>query len=125
QDLQRYNLFTRVAHASDAGELALTATAYGSGWNASGQIPLRAVRAGALDRFGSVDPHEGGSSTRQSLVARFRSNASEAQRWDVVGYLVNYQFSLYSDFTFFRDHPDTGDMIHQRDSRVMAGGKAQ
>ena len=58
-------------------------------------------------------------------MARFRSNAAEPERWDVVGYLVNYQFSLYSDFTFFRDHPDTGDMIHQRDSRVLSGGKAQ
>jgi outer membrane receptor protein involved in Fe transport len=125
QNLGRYNLYARAAHTSDAGELSLTVTGYGSDWNASGQIPLRLVRAGKLDRFGSVDPHEGGSSTRQSVVARYQSPASQPQRWNVWAYLVDYRFSLYSDFTFQSEHPDSSDMIHQRDSRTLSGARGR
>jgi outer membrane receptor protein involved in Fe transport len=125
QNLGRYNLFARAAHSSEAGELSLTLTGYGSDWDASGQIPLRLVRAGKLDRFGSLDPHEGGSSTRHSVVARYQSPSSEPQRWNVWAYLVDYRFSLYSDFTFQSEHPESSDMIHQRDSRTLAGFKGR
>ena len=45
-------------------ELSLTASYQKSNWNASGEIPLREVRAGTLDRFGSIDPSEGGKTQR-------------------------------------------------------------
>lgn len=125
QDLGRYSLFARAAHPLAGGDLSLTTTAYGSSWDASGQIPLRAVRAGALDRFGAIDPLEGGSSSRHSVYARYRSGPSLPQRWELLGYLVSYRFSLYSDFTFLRDDPVRGDMIHQDDSRLMSGFKAR
>ena len=36
-------------------------------WDASGQIPQREVSAGRLDRFGSLDPTEGGRTDRENL----------------------------------------------------------
>jgi hypothetical protein len=49
EDLRRFNLFTRVTHdlSSTAG-LSLTATSYAGSWDASGQLPLRAVEAETL-----------------------------------------------------------------------------
>ena len=123
QNLQRYNLFARLAHPLAGGQLSLTTTAYGSGWDASGQIPLRAVRSGALDRFGAVDPREGGHSTRHSVYARYKTQPQLAQRWELLGYLVRYRFALYSNFTFFSADPVNGDMIQQHDQRTLSGFK--
>lgn len=125
EDLKRINLFARAATKLSHGELALTLTGYLSGWDASGQIPLREVRADRLDRFGNVNPHEGGSSGRHNLYLRYRTAPEQKERWDVLAYATLYRFSLYSDFTFFRDDPSQGDMIHQRDQRTMAGAKAR
>jgi outer membrane receptor protein involved in Fe transport len=121
EDLSRINLFARAAGRLGQGELTLTITGYLSGWRASGQIPLRSVRAGALDRFGFVDPNEGGSSSRHNLFAHYRSDPSADQRWDLLAYATLYRFALYSNFTFFRDDPLRGDMIRQRDQRTMSG----
>jgi outer membrane receptor protein involved in Fe transport len=125
ENLKRGNLFARLQRSVGAGELSLTLTGYLSNWNASGQIPLRAVRAGNLDRFGYVDPNEGGNSMRTNLYARYRSDPTAAQRWDVLSYVTAYRFALYSNFTFFSEDPERGDMIHQRDQRVLSGFKAR
>ena len=47
-------------------ELSLTGTFQKSQWNASGEIPLRAVNDGTLDRFGAIDPSEGGKTLRST-----------------------------------------------------------
>jgi hypothetical protein len=121
--LKRGNLFVRLSRDFEAGELSVTGTHMLSSWNAAGQIPLRAVSASGLSRFGSVDPYEGGATARSSLYARFRSPVGEAVRFEVLAYALRYRFSLYSDFTFFSDDPEQGDMIHQHDDRSVAGGK--
>jgi outer membrane receptor protein involved in Fe transport len=123
EDLKRINLFARAAGKLREGELSLTLTGYLSGWNASGQIPERAVNAGTLGRFGYIDPYEGGQSTRHNAYLRYKTDPEAAQRWDVLAYASLYSFSLYSDFTFFRDDPSQGDMIHQRDDRALEGFK--
>jgi hypothetical protein len=45
-------------------ELSVTGSYQKSNWNASGEIPFRAVTDGTIDRFGSVDPSEGGKTQR-------------------------------------------------------------
>ena len=40
---------------------------YSAGWNSTDQIPQRAVDAGLIDRFGSIDPTDGGRTERYSL----------------------------------------------------------
>jgi outer membrane receptor protein involved in Fe transport len=42
----------------------------------------------------------------------------------VLGYLVAYRLSLFSNFTFFARDPVRGDMIEQTDARTMAGFRA-
>jgi outer membrane receptor protein involved in Fe transport len=121
ENLSRINLFARAATKLSQGELSLTLTGYLSSWRASGQIPLRRVRADSLGRFGYIDPNEGGNSTRHNWSARYRTNPSRDERWDVLAYAALYRFALYSNFTFFRDDPQQGDMIRQRDQRSMLG----
>lgn len=135
QKLQRLNLFLRATHdLSHRSKVSFTWMSYGSTWNASGQIPARAVcgegEAGiptpdqlgqpCLNRFGAVDPTEGGATQRHSGQLRF-STAWEGSDLDVMAYLVRYQFGLYSNFTFFRDDPLQGDQIEQTDNRTFGG----
>jgi outer membrane receptor protein involved in Fe transport len=125
EDLQRFNLFTRVAHDfSSTASISLTATSYAGSWNASGQLPLRAVEAGTLDRFGAVDPSDGGNSARHSVYARYHAHPSSDSAVVVTGYLVDYRLTLFSNFTFFSRDPEHGDQIEQRDKRVLSGGQA-
>jgi outer membrane receptor protein involved in Fe transport len=121
EGLGRYNLVARAGRQLAAGDLSLTAASYGADWNASGQIPARAVRAGILDRFGAVDPSEGGRSGRHQLY--LRSALRPAPAWDLRGlaYVVRYDLDLWSNFTFFRDDPAAGDQIEQRDDRLLGG----
>jgi outer membrane receptor protein involved in Fe transport len=125
EDLKRFNLFTRVAHDfSSTATVSLTATGYAASWNASGQLPLRAVEAGTLDRFGAVDPSDGGSSQRHSVYARYHAEPTPDSAVDVTGYLVDSRLTLFSNFTFFSRDPEHGDQIEQRDRRVLSGGQA-
>lgn len=123
--LQRYSLFTQVTRqVSDTSTLALALTSYGSGWNASGQIPLREVNAGRLDRFGTLNGTEGGNSQRHSAQATWRTLTRDGGEVNVMAYAVQYRLNLYSDFTFFSRDSVNGDMIEQNDRRTLLGFNA-
>jgi len=120
--LQRFSLFTQVTRAlSERSWLSVTLTSYGSGWNASGQVPLREVSAGRLDRFGFIDPTEGGNSQRHSLYGTWRALTEDGGEVSVLAYAVQYRLNLFSNFSFFSRDPDNGDMIEQHDARTIAG----
>lgn len=124
EDLGRFNLFGRITHDDGPWSSDLTVTSYRATWNASGQIPLRAVRDGTLDRFGSIDPTEGGTSQRHMLYGRtfYRPDAQTEARALVYG--MYYDLDLFSNFTFFLRDPVNGDQIEQKDKRWRGGGEA-
>jgi outer membrane receptor protein involved in Fe transport len=93
-------------------------------WNASGQIPLREVEAGRLDRFGTLDPFEGGATQRHGLSLAFEG-ADQQTDFRVLAYAFRYDFRLYSDFTYFLKDPVFGDMIKQTDDRTVVGVDAR
>ncbi|WP_306818536.1 TonB-dependent receptor [Archangium lipolyticum] len=123
--MERYSLFTKVTRQiSDHSTVSLALTSYGSGWNASGQIPLREVSAGRMDRFGTVDDTEGGNSQRHSAYATWRTLTRDDGEVNVMAYAMQYRLNLYSNFTFFSADPVNGDMIEQNDKRTMLGFNA-
>jgi outer membrane receptor protein involved in Fe transport len=125
EDLERYNLFFRTnIWRGGASQVDLTLMSYGGDWNGSGQIPLREVEAGRLDRFGSEDPTEGGNSSRHSASLRFRSSAGPRSDFEASAYVISYRLALFSDFTFFAEDPVHGDQIEQEDRRLVAGVNA-
>lgn len=94
-------------------------------FDSSGQIPLDLVYAGALDRFGYMDPSDGGNvrSGTGALYYRKTLGANDTLRAD--GYLGRSLFDLFSDFTFYLNDPVNRDGIQQHDSRLQDGGSAQ
>src|SRR4051812_49294851 len=68
--LRKVNGLLRYSRGDDANGFSLTGMAYSNRWNATDQIPLRAVDSGRLGRFSAVDPTDGGSTSRYSLSAQ-------------------------------------------------------
>lgn len=120
----RYNLFGKVTYDIDAhSHIAVAASSYNGSWNASGQLPTRAVRAGLVDFFGSLDPTEGGQATRHNLYAQYQLRPDPQSEFRAMAYLTAADFALYSNFTFAARDPVNGDEIEQRDNRTMLGAR--
>lgn len=122
ENLIRLNGYAKLTvEPAPALRLSIGGTAYGSGWSGSGQIPLRAVEAGELDRFGTLDRSEGGQSTRRNLYVRAELNPADGQSVVASAWTSTYRLNLFSNFTFFAEDPDNGDQIEQQDERTLAG----
>ncbi|MEP7304467.1 MAG: TonB-dependent receptor [Acidobacteriota bacterium] len=84
---------------------------------------MRAIDQGLINRFGALDPSDGGDTYRYSGTVewqRARNNATTK----VVAYGIGYDLNLFSNFTFFLDDPVHGDQFHQADHRFVSGAKA-
>jgi outer membrane receptor protein involved in Fe transport len=125
EDMDRFNLFLKAPLIRSRGTaLNLTLMGYGAGWNGSGQIPMRAIDNGSIDRYGSEDPSEGGSSQRHSVSLDYVATPNDKDEIKVTAYVINYRLSLFSNFTFFAADSVNGDQINQRDDRVTTGFQA-
>lgn len=118
ENVQKTNLLARYTQQVGLAQFALTLMAYDNSWNSADQVPLRAITAQQLDRFGSLDTSLGGDSSRYSLSASW---FSDAWRWNT--YLVRSDLSLWSNFTYFLNDPVNGDQFEQRDDRHLYGGE--
>ena len=61
------------------------------------------MKAGQLDRFGSIDPTEGGKTDRENLNLQYTYAPSDQETWWFQLYGSRYSLRLYSDFTFYRE----------------------
>ena len=110
----------RYSGGSQEDGFNLTAMAYHARWNATDQIPARAVSDGLVGRFGAIDPTDGGESSRYSLSFTQRQpNAAGQLAFNA--YAVRSSLDLFSNFTYYMDDPVNGDQFHQRERRDMAG----
>jgi outer membrane cobalamin receptor len=118
--LEQYKGVVRYVTHVDGATARLTLMGYDGSWDATDQIPKRAVRAGLTDKFGYLDPNLGGKADRYSLQAEF-----DAEAWRANVYAVTSSLDLYSNFTYFLDDPVNGDQFHQHDGRDVYGGTVQ
>jgi outer membrane receptor protein involved in Fe transport len=136
EQLKRFNAYARLTHdLGPSSKVAMTWMSYGSSWVGSGQIPARAVCGEGeaqnappeafgekcIDRFGYIDPTEGGASQRHMLSLAYNTSSHDADLSSLV-YALKYKFRLFSNFTFFDQDPTRGDEIEQNDERVVLGG---
>ena len=119
-DYRKANAVLRYSQGYANNGFSVSAMAYRGRWNASDQIPQRALDAGLLGRFDNVDATDGGSAQRYSLAALWRRSDNDAAS-KVSAYLIGNRLDLYSNFTYFLDDPVNGDQFNQRDRRTSAG----
>lgn len=122
QDFHRFNLMGKYnAWFGNQSQLTITASTFDSKWNASGQVPDRAVQSGMISRFGSIDNSEGGNTSRTNLSIRYARQWKNNWKTTDQLYYSRYHFNLYSNFTFFLNDPINGDEINQRETRNIYG----
>ncbi len=122
QNFTRFNGILKY-HGSIGNQHTLTASLSGftSKWNASGQIPDRAIESGLVGFYGAIDNTEGGN------TSRYNANVETQTKLDNGGtvrnqiYYSKYKFELYSNFTFFKEDPINGDQIRQKENRNILG----
>ena len=121
QDFQHANALLKWRGKVGPGELRAQVTSYIARWNQSGQIPEEEVAAGRLDRFGAVDPTEGGNAHRTSAQLAYSFRDRAGAYWTIAGYGVRNDLTLFSNFTLFARDPVHGDQIEQLDARWLYG----
>lgn len=119
-EVRKLNGLLRYSQGTATDGFSITGMAYSNQWNATDQVPQRAITAGAIDRFGAEDPTDGGKSSRFALSARVAAS-DDTGYWKANGYAVKSELDLFNNFTYFLDKPTLGDQFHQHDNRTLAG----
>ena len=116
EDLEQIKFHLGVGFGIGHAKARVAVHGYDGRWDATDQIPRRAVRAGQVHRTGFIDPHLGGDTRRFAVTAQ-----ADAERWRIGAYRVGYDFTLFSNFTYLLDDPVLGDEFEQRDRRSVRG----
>lgn len=118
-ELDKNVVYLKYSQPLGNARLRLGFIGYTNEWTASDQIPLRAVEDGTIDRFGFIDPTNGGETSRYI--------ASAGLEWDdagVMAYVQKADLNLFHNFTYFID-PVLGDQVEQVEDRFAAGIRAK
>lgn len=110
---------------SDAEAAGVKLNAGKNNFFSSGQIPLDLVNSGRLDRFGLIDPENGGKVQTGTIGGYYRKEMISGATFKADAFIGRSLFDLWSNFTFFLADPIHGDEIQQHDSRLQQGGNVQ
>jgi len=122
-DYRKLNGVIRYSRGDAVSGLSVTGMGYRARWNSTDQVPLRAIDSGLINRFGALDPTDGGDTSRYSGTIEWQ-HAKKNATTKVVAYGIGYDLNLFSNFTFFLDDPVHGDQFHQADRRFVSGARA-
>jgi hypothetical protein len=120
ENFRKLNTVFRYSRGDKADGITVTGMAYKANWDATDQIPQRAVASGLLDRFGAIDPSDGGETSRYSLSYEQHHDMANGRAMIDV-YAIRSSLTLWSNFTFFMDDPTNGDQFEQHESRTVLG----
>ncbi len=123
-DARKVNAVLRYSAGNDSNGYSLTAMLYHQLWTSTTDIPLRALSPGVVpNRFGSLDPTDGGRAWRGSLS--FDAHAMlGAGQLTTSAYLIDNQLHIYNDFTHYLVNPVAGDQEDQFENRRAFGGQS-
>ncbi len=122
QHFKRFNLFTKyTGKISEHTSLTASATTFWSKWDASGQVPDRAVDEHIIGFYGAIDPFEGGVTYRTNGNVLLTTSLNNGDLLKNQVYYSNTHFDLHTNFTFFLVDSVNGDEIRQKEARDMMG----
>lgn len=120
ENFRRFNGVLRYSLAEGSTRQSLTAMAYTARWNATDQVPMRAVDSGLIGRFGAIDPSDHGTTTRTSLSYDLLHVLDDGE-FKLNAYAIQSRLDLFSNFTFLLDDPVHGDQFEQAEHRQVYG----
>lgn len=121
-DYRRLNGMLRYSYGTDRDYFTVTALAYSGNWNSTDQVPERAIDEGIIDRFGSLNPTDGGQTSRSSISFN-AGTRTDSEQTQISAYVIRYKLDLWSTFTYYLKDPTYGDQMLQHDDRVVYGAK--
>jgi hypothetical protein len=125
EKFHRLNGVLRYSFGGEGSRSSITAMGYSAGWNSTDQIPQRAVDSGLIDRFGAIDPTDGGQTSRYSLSFNTERNLDNGT-FKLNAYAIASRLDLFSDFTYNLDNPSppnpvNADQFEQAEHRKVFG----
>lgn len=118
EDVHLFNSFAKYTTELWGRPAEVIGTFYSNDWNATDQIPLRAMLSGDLGRYGFVDASVGGETSRFNLIASLSGDQTYYQ-----AFVTKYSLNLFGNPTYFLSDPVNGDEIEQEDGRWIFGGR--
>jgi outer membrane receptor protein involved in Fe transport len=122
QNFNRINLFGKYSGLVSSTDRVEVSTSYfTSKWTASGQIPIRSVENNSIGRFGAIDDTEGGNTSRKNICLNYEKQLNPHSSIKNSLFVSQYDFELFSNFTFYLEDSINGDQIKQKESRILYG----
>jgi outer membrane receptor protein involved in Fe transport len=123
-DARKENLVLRYSEGDAHNGYSVTGMYYHQIWTNTTDIPERAITGGLVpDRFGTLDPTDGGHAQRASLSVNYFAVLGAGQ-FSASGFFIYNSLHLFNDFTHFLIDPIHGDQEDQHENRRVAGGAA-
>jgi len=119
-DQRKLNGLLRFSNGTAETGQSLTAMFYHATWNSTTDQPVRAMAAGEIGRFGSLDPSDGGQAQRESLSWRYAAPVGPGHL-DAGAFVIGSRLTLWNDFTHFMVDPVYGDQEAQHEDRTTVG----
>lgn len=123
-DVRKINGVLRYSQGTATDGFTVTGMAYSNAWNSTDQVAQRAIDQNIIGRFGTLDPTDGGVSSRFSLSGNF-AYSSEYGQSKLSAYVIRSDLQLYNNFTYFLEDPVNGDQFNQLDRRTVGGFDAR
>jgi len=121
QNFRKVNAAWRYSEGTPVDGFSLTGMFYQSAGLLTTDQPLRAIEAGLISRFGTLDPSDASRSLRYSLSAHLDKPVGPGQL-AVSLYAIHSTMTLWNNFTHYLDDPVNGDQEQQDESRTTLGG---
>lgn len=121
----KINSVLRWSRGDENNGMSIMGMAYANRWNSTDQIPVDLVQTNQMSRWGTMNPTDGGQTTRFSLSGSWAEETS-TYRSRVEAFAMHSTLGLNNNFTYFLQYPDPwlGDQFRQWDRRTMVGGNA-
>lgn len=123
-DARKENVVLRYSTGDERNGCSLTGMFYHQDWTNTTDLPVRAISERLVpDRFGTLDPTDGGHALRASLSAQLRQSLGGGQLSASAFFIYN-RLHLFNDFTQYLFDPVHGDQEDQFENRRVAGAGA-
>jgi len=123
-DARKENMVLRYSAGDAQNGYSATAMYYHQIWNNTTDIPVRAITEGLVpNRFGTLDPTDGGHSQRASFSLGYHAELGDGFL-STNAYFEYSQLHIFNDFTHYLFNPVEGDQEDQFENRRVTGGHA-
>jgi outer membrane receptor protein involved in Fe transport len=120
-DARKENVVLRYSAGDDHDGYSVTGMFYHQIWRNTTDIPLRAITEGLVsNRFGTLDPTDGGHAARASLSVEFHQTLGPGH-FTSSAFFIDNQLHLFNDFTHYLVDPVHGDQEDQLENRRAMG----